>query len=240
MKTKRLILLLVASVTVLWALPKPGEQFNYKVKVSTTPDKGQPMTMEFLFNQKVKSVSKQEQSFVVEISLKSPQQPTQKQPSSPPPPIALKIDKNGKATVLGNNKGTSQLPIPPSMLPSLAGILPIPSNFTKGKSFSITVPENPKSPIVFKHLGDASYKGKKCSKISMTIPSMTFSSSSPQGESTMTTKGEGTFFVLTEDKRILYGKLTVHLESKGYTYTAEQKKIPLDSKTKTIVEIEKL
>lgn len=239
MRTKRLVLLLLAGVTVLWALPKAGEQFNYKVKISAKSDKGKPMSFELLFNQKIKSVSKSDQSYVVEITVKNPQQPMQKQPSTPTT-FALKIDKDGKATVLENAQGNPNLPIPPSMLPALAGILPIPSNLTKGKSFSINLQENPKSPIVFKHLGQASYKGKACSKISMTIPSMTFSSSSPQGESKMKLNGTGTFFILPSDNRILQGKLTLYIETKGYVYTPEKKKISLDSKSTTVVEIEKL
>lgn len=240
MKARNLFLLCVVGVISLWGLPKPGEQYNYRVKISATSDKGQPMNMEFQFNQKIKSVDKQNQSFVVEISMKGLQQPTQKQPSSPPPPIVLQVDKNGKATVLGEKQGAAQLPIPPNMLPSFAGVLPIPSNLTKGKSFSVPVAENPKTSIVFKHLGDATYKGKRCSKISMTIPSATFSSSSPQGESKMTMKGEGTFFALPADNRILQGKITIHMETKGFAYTPEQKKVSLDSKSTIIVEIEKL
>lgn len=239
MRTKISFYLVILSIAALCAAPKVGEQFNYKIKLSITPDKGQPMTMELLFNQKIKSVNK-DNSFVVEITQKLPQQTTQKQANIQPFSLTLRIDKNGKPTIMGKSQSASPLPAPPSMLPSLAGILPIPPNLSKGKSFSITVPENPKSPIVFKHLGEANYKGKKYPKISMTIPSTTFSSSSPQGETKVALKGEGVFFTLPGDNRILNGKLTLKVETKGYSYTPEKKKIPLDSKSTIVVEIEKL
>lgn len=238
-KTKRLLLLLGVGVTLLQAIPRVGERSTYKIKLSMSFGKEKPMVMEMLLHQKVKSVDK-DGSFVVEITPQVLPPPSQKQAGPPPTPITLKIDKSGKATVLSSAQNVAQLPVSPNMLPSLAGILPLPQKFSKGQTFKVTLPENPKSPLVFKHSGDATYKGKRCSRISMIIPSLVLPSSSPQGEMKTTIKGEGTFLVPLSDNRILQGKITIHIGLKGYLYNPEHKKVPVDSKNTTIVEIEKL
>jgi len=242
MRSKKLLLpLIIGIATVLWAIPKVGERYTYKVKISILSGQAKPLNMEMRLVQKVKAVGK-DQSFIVEIApqFNQPSQPSQKQSANQPTPFSLKVEKNGKATLLSNPQDSFLSLIPPEMLPSLAGILPIPSNFSKGKSFKVPMPNNPKSFLVFKHLGNASYKGKNCAKISLTIPKVVYSQSSPQTEMKMTLNGNGTFLTLPADNRILQGKVTMLIENKGYTYNQQKQKVSLDSKSTVNLEMEKL
>ncbi|MBC7327132.1 hypothetical protein H5T87_03335 [bacterium] len=240
---KRLFWLLILGFTItLLGVPRVGEQYTYKVKVVVNLGKEKPLTSEFTLIQKIKKVNK-DQSFIVEITPKfeqSPAGPTQKQPLQQQQPISLQIFKDGKAKFLTNTQNPMLANIPGETLPALAGILPLPSNFSKEKTIKIPMSNNPNSYITFKNLGQANFKGKKCYKVSMTIPKSIFSHSTPQSEMKMTTQGEGMFYVLPTDNRILEGKIIMSFETKGYTYNQQKQKISLDSKGNVNVEISKI
>jgi hypothetical protein len=118
--------------------------------------------------------------------------------------------------------------------------LPIPQNFTKGSTLKLPDPNNPNSYIILKHLGESSYKGQKCVKISMTIPEMNYSMSTPQSNMKTTIKGSGTFLTLPSDVRILQGKFNISMRSQGFYYNPQKQKVNVDQKSTIILEIEKL
>jgi hypothetical protein len=226
-------------VSLVLAVPKAGEQFNYKVKISIVPQKGKATNMELTLIQKIKAVGA-DKSVVIEITPKFPPSPSQKQPSQQPTPFTIKIDKDGKASFLSQEQNPMLASIPPSFTPFLAATLPIPQKFSKGSTIKIPDPNNPKSYITLKHLGESSFKGKKCAKISMTIPEMSYSISSPQSNMKTTFKGSGTFLVLPSDMRILQGRFNTSMRSKGYYYNPQNQKVNVDEKGTIILEIEKL
>jgi hypothetical protein len=226
-------------VSFVLAVPKVGEQFTYKVKVSILPQKGKATNMELSLIQKIKAVGA-DKSVVIEITPKFPSSPSQKQPPQQPTPFTLKIDKNGKASFLTQQQNPVLASIPPSFTPFLAATLPIPPKFVKGSTLKLQDPNNPKSYITLKHLGEASYKGQKCSKVSMSIPETSYSMSSPQSNMKATIKGNGTFLVPASDVRILQGKFNISMQSKGYYYNPQKQKMNIDEKSTIILEIEKL
>ncbi|MGB9876672.1 MAG: hypothetical protein ACPLPS_02800, partial [bacterium] len=207
-----------------FSLPKVGEQFTYKVKLSIASPQGKMSTTEMMLIQKIKAVGK-DQSYVVEITPKFTAQPSQKQPPQQLNSFSLKIDRNGKATLLTQQQNPLLTAVPPSFTPFFAAVLPLPQKFSKGSSLKLTDPNNPRSFIELKHLGESLYKGKKCAKIFMKIPQTSYSMSSPQSSMKMDIKGNGTFLTPLGDNRILQGKFTIFIHSKGYYYSAQNKKI---------------
>ena len=233
------IFAVLSIVSLVFAVPKAGEQFNYKVKISIVPQKGKATNMELTLIQKIKAVGA-DKSVVIEITPKFPPSPSQKQPSQQPTPFTIKIDKNGKASFLTQQKNPMLASIPPSFTPFLAATLPIPQKFAKGSTIKIPDPNNPKSYITLKHLGESSYKGQKCVKVSMTIPELSYSMSSPQSNMKMTISGNGTFLVPASDVRILQGKFNISTQSKGYYHNPQNQKVNVNEKSTIILEIEKL
>ncbi|MBC7329387.1 hypothetical protein H5T88_03410 [bacterium] len=233
------ILSVLSIVSLVLALPKVGEQFTYKVKISIVPQKGNATNMELTLVQKIKAVGA-DKSIVIEITPKFPSSPSHKQPPQQPTSFTIKIDKNGKASFLTQQQSPLLASIPPSFVPFLAATLPIPKKFAKGSTLKLPDPNNPKSHIILRHLGESTYKGQKCVRVSMTIPEMSYSMSSPQSNMKTTIKGNGTFLVLASDVRILQGKFNTLIQSKGYYYNPQKQKVNVDEKSTIILEIEKL